>query len=265
MTTSCLACPLRALPLFLPDSPEDVALIRSLKRGEAVFEPGATLIAEGQSDAGLYTLLEGWACRYKTLADGRRQILNILLPGDFVGVQQKMTDGAAHGVEAITAVRVCTFARDALWQLHQRQPSIGFNITWITAHEESLVDDNLLSVGRRSAEERLATALMLLYKRVSALQGVGVEAPRRAADPARKPKQELPAASGVSVAFPLTQQHLADALGLSLAHTNKTLRKLAKRGVFEITEGRLTLHDVKALNRLADLYGDGRPEPRPLI
>ena len=70
--------------------------------------------------------------------------------------------------------------------------------------------------------------------------------------------------SGDGVAFPLTQQHIADALGL-LVHTNKTLRKLERRGLHRIADGRLYLRDVKALARLADLYGDGRPMGRPLV
>jgi CRP-like cAMP-binding protein len=250
-TTACIDCPLRALPLFLPHSEDELALVQFLKRRELTLEAGQTLIHEGQGDTRLYTLLEGWAHRFKTLSDGRRQILNFLLAGDFIGVQQKMSDAAAHGVVAITAARLCVFDRDALWELHRNQPSMGFNVTWLTAHEESLVDDNLLSIGQRSAEERVATALILLYKRAAALRGTA------------------PGDEGVEgekgVVFPLTQQHLADALGLSLAHTNKTLRKLERRGLYRIDDGWLKLLDPKALARLADLYGDGKPAPRPLV
>ena len=152
-----------------------------------------------------------------------------------------MEQGAAH---ALTDVMLCVFQRDALWELHRSAPKLGFSVTWLTAHEESVVDDALLSVGRRSAEERIATLLVLLYKRAAALQ---------------------PEAVTSGVPFPLTQQHIADALGLSLVHTNKTLRKLERRGLHRISEGRLQLLDIKSLTRLADLYGDGLPEPRPLI
>ena len=72
-------------------------------------------------------------------------------------------------------------------------------------------------------------------------------------------------ADAPGVPFPLTQQHLADALGLSLVHTNKTLRKLHRRGLYRMADGRLELLDHKALVRLADLYGDGRPPARPFI
>ncbi|MDO9286806.1 MAG: Crp/Fnr family transcriptional regulator [Aquabacterium sp.] len=242
--TACADCALRRLPLFIEHSAEELTLVQSLKHREMRLGALETLIHEGQTDAPLFTLLDGWAFRYKTLSDGRRQILSFLLAGDFIGVQQKMGDAAAHGVDTLTPALFCVFQRDALWELHRRSPTMGFNITWLTAHEESLVDDTLLSVGRRSAEERIATLLILLFKRAAALQ----------AD-----------AGAAGVPFPLTQQHVADGLGLSLVHTNKTLRKLERRGLHRIADGRLFLRDVKALARLADLYGDGRPPQRPLV
>jgi CRP-like cAMP-binding protein len=242
--TACRACSLRQLKLFHEPTGEELELVQSLKRRERRLGAGESLIHEGQTDAPLYTLLAGWAFRYKTLSDGRRQILSFLLAGDFIGVQQKMGDAAAHGVETLTDALFCVFQRDALWELHRRSPMMGFNVTWLTAHEESMVDESLLSVGRRSAEERIASMLILLFKRAAALQ----------AD-----------AGGGGVPFPLTQQHIADGLGLSLVHTNKTLRKLERRGLHRIADGRLHLRDVKAMARLADLYGDGRPPQRPLV
>jgi CRP-like cAMP-binding protein len=230
--------------LFLDHTEEELELVQSLKRREMSLAAGETLIHEGQTDAPLFTLRQGWAFRFKTLSDGRRQILSFLLPGDFIGVQQKMGDAAAHGVMTLTDALFCVFQRDSLWQLHRQSPTMGFNITWLTAHEESLVDDTLLSVGRRSAEERIAMLLILLFKRAAAMQADA-------------------GASGVP--FPLTQQHIADGLGLSLVHTNKTLRKLEHRGLHQVLDGRLFMRDVKALVRLADLYGDGRPPQRPLV
>ncbi len=242
--TRCIDCPLRQLPLFIDHTAEELDLVQSLKRREVTVKAGETLIQEGQADSPLFTLREGWAFRYKTLSDGRRQILTFLLPGDFIGVQQKMGAAAAHGVVTLTDALLCVFQRDSLWQLHRQSPTMGFNITWLTAHEESMVDDTLLSVGRRSAEERLAMLLILLFKRAAALQSD---------------------AGAGGVAFPLTQQHIADGLGLSLVHTNKTLRKLELRGLHRLVDGRLYMRDVKALARLADLYGDGRPPQRPLV
>ncbi len=243
----CVDCPLRRLPLFMSNSAQEIALVQSFKQREIRFNAGALVIQEGQTDASLFTLLEGWAFRFKTLSDGRRQILNFLLPGDFIGVQQKMADVAAHGVMALTDTVLCVFQRAALWELHRQSPTLGFNITWLTASEESLVDEKLLSVGRRTAEERIAALLVQLFHQAAA-------------------RQTAPVADGV--AFPLTQQEIADALGLSLVHTNKTLRKLERRGLHRIENGCLYLHDEVALKHAADMYGPGGvggPSNRPLI
>ncbi len=240
----CSDCPLRALPLFINHTAEELELVQSLRRGNVRLAADQSLIREGQTNSPLYTLTQGWAFRYKTLRDGRRQILSFLLAGDFIGVQQKMGDASAHGVATLTEAVFCVFQRDSLWELHRRSPTMGFNITWLTAHEESMVDDTLLSVGRRSAEERIAMLLILLFKRAAALQAdLGAD----------------------GVPFPLTQQHIADGLGLSLVHTNKTLRKLERRGLHKISNGRLYMRDVRALAHLADLYGDGHPPSRPLV
>ena len=243
--TPCLNCPLRALPVILSNTVEEVQMIQALRDSQTLLRPGSAIIREGQRDSRLATLFAGWAFRYMTLRDGRRQILNFLLPGDFIGLQQKMSDGSSHGVEAITEVVLCTFPRDAAWELHRRMPRLGYDVTWLAAHEESIVDENLISVGRRTAAERIAMLLIRLYKRAGALQGRGKR--------------------GDSVLFPITQQHIADALGLSLVHTNKTLRRLQKLGLYRIVEGHLILMDPGALERMAEWYGSGVPEPRPLI
>lgn len=240
----CSECPLRRVAIFKQQQPAELKLIERLRGDQQVRAAGSVLIAEGAMSSPLYTLFAGWAFRYKTLSDGRRQILNFLLPGDFIGLQQKVADGATHGVEALTEVWLCPFPRDAVWELHRQTPELGYDITWLAAHEEALVDNNLLSVGRRNAKERLATLLLLLFKRAAAL---------------------LPDGQRDRVSFPLTQQHIADALGLSLAHTHRTLRELARLGLHHIQDGLLSLPNPRALVRVADVWGDGVPPERPLL
>ena len=167
-----------------------------------LVDAGGTLIHEHSPNGKLFTLYSGWAFRYKSLSDGRRQILNFLLPGDFVGLQQEFADSAMHGIEAVTDVSLCVFPRDGLWDLFREYPSLGYDVTWLSAREEGFVDDNLLSAGRRNATERVAMLLMHLYRR---LERIGL-------------------VEGGSAGFPINQQHIADTLGLSLVHTNKTMR-----------------------------------------
>jgi CRP/FNR family transcriptional regulator len=74
-----------------------------------------------------------------------------------------------HGIEAVTDVALCVFPRDGLWTLFREYPSLGYDITWLSARSECMVDDNLLTVGRRNAVERVAVLLMHLYRRVERL------------------------------------------------------------------------------------------------
>ena len=238
----CAQCRLRQLDAFAPVTTAELAFIEELRSGRVRIDAGGEIVIEQKSGGKLFTLYAGWAFRYKTLSDGRRQILNFLLPGDFIGLQEQFGEGATHGVEALTEVALCVFARDSLWKLFREYPNLGYDLTWLAAREESLVDENLLTTGRRNATERVAMLLIHLYRRA---QRVGM-------------------VQDDSVEFPLNQQHIADALGLSLVHTNKTLRRLRKLGLHSIEDGRLHLINPKALVRIADYYD--RPLRRaPLI
>jgi CRP-like cAMP-binding protein len=203
---------------------------------------GAEIIRAGDDSPELYTLYSGWAFRFKTLPDGRRQILNFLLPGDLIGLQAAMFDAALHGIEALTEVQLCVLPRRKVWALFGQLPGLAFDVTWLGAREEGFVDENLTSVGRRSAVERVAALIVTLYKRAKAL-GLVVDE---------------------SFAFPLTQQHIADALGLSLVHTNKTLARLRRMGMFTRTNGTMTLTNPRVLARVAQYFDEELPQ-RPLI
>ena len=245
---ACQQCKLRATGAFTAVKPEEIEFIEKFRTGTRVFAAGSSIIDEQRPNGKLFTVYAGWAFRYKTLSDGRRQILNFLLPGDLIGLQQEFADNAMHGIEAVTDVSVCVFQRDGLWDLFRSYPSLGYDVTWLSAREEGFVDDNLLTAGRRNATERVAMLLMHLYRR---LQRIGLEHPD--AD-----------GQGSSIEFPINQQHIADTLGLSLVHTNKTMRRLHKLGLHKIADGRLRLINTRALERIADYY-DRPPKKVPLL
>ncbi len=240
---ACVDCRLRQLPGFLPVTEGELVSIQDFRSSTRQVRAGRTIIAELSEPKSLFTLYAGWAFRFKTLQDGRRQILNFLLPGDFIGLQAEFADAATHGVEALTDVQLCVFPHTGLWQLFHAHPKLGYDITWLCASEEQLVDENLVTVGQRNATERIATLLIHLSRRAARV-GLVEE--------------------GGSFAFPLTQQHIADALGLSLVHTNKTLRKLTRLGLHEIRDGRLRIVKADALAQLAD-YAARPLRPVPLI
>jgi CRP-like cAMP-binding protein len=119
------------MPHFRAFSAEELAFVSKFKRGELVAETGATILAEGSHSAQLFTLLSGWAFRFKTLPDGRRQILNYCLPGDLIGLQGSVIGAMEHSVEALSPVVLCVFQRDGLGDLYRRQPGLSFDVTWL--------------------------------------------------------------------------------------------------------------------------------------
>lgn len=120
--------------------------------------------------------------------------------------------------------------------------NLAFDVAWLGSREEAYVDENLTNAGRRSAAERTAALIVMLYKRAKVLGLVAEE----------------------TFAFPLTQQHIADALGLSVVHTNKTLARLRRMGMFSRANGSLKLTNPRGLQRIAQYFDEELPL-RPLI
>jgi CRP-like cAMP-binding protein len=221
------------MPGFRSFEPAELRFVASFKTGEIVAETGATVLAEGTHSAHLYTLMSGWAFRYKSLPDGRRQILNYLLPGDLMGLQGSVIGEMEHSVEALSPLVLCVFQRDRLNELFSNHPGLGFDITWLAASEERMLDEHLLSLGRRTAMERAAYLIAFLHQRATS---VGISPTK-------------------SLFIPISQQHVADTLGLSIVHTNKTLRKLADRQLIRWLDRACEVQDVKGLMELADWEG----------
>ncbi len=239
----CQRCPLRKLKIFRPFTAEELAFVATLKTGELTAEAGSMLFLEGASSAHLYTVLSGWAFRYKLLPDGRRQILNYAFPGDFIGLQGSVMQEMQHSIEALSDMVLCVFQREGLWRLFETHAGLSFDVTWLAARSEQILDQQLLSIGRRSAMERCAHLLLLFATRAEGLELAG--APNK-------------------VRIPITQQHIADTLGLSLVHTNRTLGRLIRDRVIRWKE-----HEFEILNRnrLSELAGEVElPETiRPLL
>lgn len=239
---SCQRCPLRKLEVFRPFTPDELAFVDTFKTGELTVEAGTMLFMEGASSAHLYTILTGSAFRYKSLPDGRRQILNYCFPGDFIGLQGSVMEAMQHSIEALSDMVMCVFQREGLWRLYEKHAGLSFDVTWLAARSEQILDQQLLSIGRRSALERCAHLLLHLARRSECL--------------------ELTGANKVSI--PITQQHIADTLGLSLVHTNRTLRRLIRDRLIRWREHEF---EIVNRNRLAEIAGDDESdEPvRPLV
>jgi CRP/FNR family transcriptional regulator, anaerobic regulatory protein len=240
--TPCEQCPLRKRSCLREFSADELEFVKHFKIDELRVDAGASFLREGTRSEHLYTVLNGWAFRYKMLTDGRRQILNYALPADMVGLQGTLLREMEHSVEALTPLTLCVFPRSKLYDLYGRFPSLAFDITWLAAREEQLIDEHLVSLGRRTALERTAYLLLHLFVRA----------------------EQSGLLKNGAIHFPFTQQHLADTLGMSLVHTNKTLRRLYATKAVR-WKGRV--FEVLDRAALAGIACDDVParEPRPFI
>jgi CRP-like cAMP-binding protein len=240
--TNCTSCPFRQNRHFRDFDGEQLGFVARFKSGELNVDPGTTILVEGSHSAHLYTVLEGCAFRYKLLEDGRRQVLNYVMPGDLIGLQGMLMGDMQHSIEALTALRLCIFERGRFDELYRNHPDLAYDVTWMAAREERMLDEHLLSVGRRNALERAAYLIAFLHKRGT-----------RSSFLQRRPH-----------ILPVTQQLLADTLGLSVVHTNKTLRKLAERELIAWRDRGCEVKDADGLAELAGWTDDGEPL-RPFI
>jgi len=238
----CEKCPLRPLPVFREFEKQELLFVSTFKKGELAVDKGATVLVEGSHSAHLYTVLSGWAFRYKLLSDGRRQILNYSMPGDLIGLQGSLMGEMQHSIEALSPMLLCVFEREYLHELYRNHPGLAYDITWIASREERMLDENLLSIGRRTAIERAAYLIAFISSRARSVGMSGKGAVR----------------------IPITQQHVADTLGLSLVHTNKTIRKLVDRKLIVWRDGGCEVVDDEALQAVAHWEGLGE-DRRPLI
>lgn len=243
MVVDCKNCPLRRFDLFQSFSGDDLSFMQTFKAGELDVGPGTQLFIEGAPAAQLYTVLSGMGLRYKTLEDGSRQVVNFVMPGDFVGLQAGVMGEMRHAVEATTRMTLCVFNRADVWKIFQTSPERAFDLTYLAAVEEHLLGDALSRLGQHGAREKIAWSLYRVYSRALATERVSEDG---------------------SCVLPYRQQDLADALGLSLVHTNKSLARLRSEGAAKWSHGVLTVPNPERLAEIG-LVERLDAEVRPLI
>jgi len=241
---NCRDCPLHAHDVFVPFSEEDFEATQMLKVGEMQIEAGTPLLAEGARAPQLFTVREGMGLRYKSLPSGERQVINFIFPGDFLGLQAAVMGEIQYSVEATTDMKLCVFDRASLWKLFRISPERGYDLTWMAAVDEYMVAEALTAVGQQDATGRVAWGLLRLYNRAASVALV------------RKKDGAAP--------LPFRQQDLADALGLSLVHTNKTLTRLRDNGIADWSKGWLRILDREKIIEMAGADG-AQPLNRPFM
>jgi len=233
----------RKLGALVALSGVELSTLEGLHKRRRTFVAGRDLVHQGQSDQAAYILMSGWACSYKILHDGQRQIVDFQVPGDFLGLRSVLLHLSDHSVEPVTDIEVTEVLVDDLLGAFARTPRLALAIFWAASRDEAMVVEHLVDIGRRDAAQRMAHFLLELGSRL-ALIGMGSKA---------------------GFACPLTQYLLADALGLSAVHVNRVLRHLREQKLLTFRDGVVTFLDYARLTAFADFDPTYLDQVGPLL
>ena len=187
------------------------------------------LVVDGVEYRKLCFVKDGYAVRYKLLRNGKRQIVNVVLPGDVVGLPGSFYERSAYSVTAVTELTVNTCSLESYVQLCYKRPQFALALCWLAVREAANNAEQVITLGRRTPVERLSHFLLDVHAR---LRIVG-----------RAEKE--------SFALPFSQEIMADVLGLSVPHLNRMMQQLRSDKLIVDKDRHVTFTDVDALKTLA--------------
>jgi CRP-like cAMP-binding protein len=225
---------IRKLGHFYEVTPEIEQSIVEATVDSVEFTVGHTIIRGGDRYSFIYLMEEGWVLRERILPEGQRQIVNIALPGEFLCFNAALFQTSEFDLVARTPVRAFKLSAMAFSEMLKDHPYLALALAWANAHEEALLAERVVSLGRRSARERLAHILCEISARLKII-GLG---------------------EGDRLAMPLVQEDFADILGLSVIHVHRMVRRLVAEQVIAYQPGQVRVLDMGRLERIAG-FDDG--------
>ncbi len=216
-------------------SQEEISQLRKLHEKTAVFEKYQEILNPRDTQGQWLIVNRGWACRYTDLSNGSRQVINYYLPGDIINLPALNVSKTNYAISSITPMHVSKFKPDTLQNLFALHPKLESLYDLIHGNEENLLVEQVVRIGRRSAYERTAHLLLELYHR---LKVVGQTVDN-------------------TYSMPLTQGLLADTLGMSFVHMNRTLHKLRSDNLIAIQSEKISLLDLDKLAEIAEYQNAG--------
>ncbi len=223
----CAACPVRPLSICAGLSIDELSDLEKIITN-IVVKAGAPIFDEGEAATHRYNLTSGCVRIYKLLGDGRRQIFGFLFPGDFLGLA--IEDEYAYSAEAVVESHLCRFPQRDLEELISRYPALEKRLLGVTKHELAIAQEQMVLLGRKSAEEKVVTMLLTFSKRAQ-----------------HRGQSENP------VFLPMTREDLGDYLGLTTETVSRTMTQLKTKGVIQLKHDRyISLIDIEKLNEMAE-------------
>ncbi len=196
-------------------------LLRHLEQDPRSYDTDQEMAAAGGDADKCFTLLSGWACSIRTLADGQRQILDIFLPGQILGLRDISFSRNLSEIRALTDVIACPFPRQCLTEIFDQAPRLTDLFFLIMAREQSMLIERVVNIGRRNAAERLAHFLVEIQTRL--------------------------AIRSLAFILPMNQAQIADTLSLSSVHVSRTFKHLREMGFVENQNGEIEIIDLDGL------------------
>ncbi len=230
--TECKECPIRKMALFRGIPREELDWTQEFRDAQYILPARKILYREGDIAHALYTLFDGWLILFTILDNGRRQVLRFILPGDFFGFQVNSNGimaGYTHSSQALVESTLCAFPRTRLRSMMEKQPQLAIGLSEMEIHDMTLCQHHLIGTARKSAHERIAFLLLELFYRVRLQMQHGFDE-----------------ATG-SVIFPLTQEDIGDAVGLTSVHVSRVLNEMERKGLIHCRRKRLTILDEEVL------------------
>ncbi|MCJ2011781.1 Crp/Fnr family transcriptional regulator [Methylobacterium sp. J-076] len=209
---------------------KDRAVLQQLTRRTRRIVRHADISSEGERPENVHLVMEGFACRYKILAGGRRQIVAFLVPGDFCDLHVAILGKMDHSIGTGWGCTIVDIPRSTIEDLTAQQPRITRALWWATLVDEGTLREWLVNMGQREADRQMAHLICELLVR---LRVVGM-------------------VSDNSFEFPITQADLADALGITSVHANRVLQDLRTQGLVEWKNKRLRIPNEEQLVEFAE-------------
>ncbi|MEM9783022.1 MAG: Crp/Fnr family transcriptional regulator [Pseudomonadota bacterium] len=235
---ACGDCAIRDRAVCSLCSTEEMATLEAIKHYRR-FEAGATIAMAGEPLPFVGSVVEGHVALTRMMSDGRRQIVGLLFPSDFIG--RPLRETIAYDAEAVDDVLLCTFDRVRFEWLLRRTPPLEERLLEMTLDELDAARETLLTLGRRTAREKVANFLVMVARR----QGIGAVAPTER----------------VEIVLPLGRDDMAGFLGLTIETVSRQMTALRREGLIDMVNGarEVTLVNTDTLAEIAGEDGDGGP------
>jgi CRP-like cAMP-binding protein len=207
----------------------DVAILAAATATSRTIPTRHDLIREGDRPGPVFVMLEGWACRYKILPNGTRQVLAYLMPGDSCDLHVALLAEMDHSIQTITPARVATIERAGMDAIMASRPNVAKAMYIAQLVDEGTMRAWITSMGRRTSVERVAHLMCELYLRA---RNIGLT-------------------GDIRLEVPLSQLLLADSLGMTPVHLNRVLKRLRMSGAITVKRGSLIIIDPLMLVQIA--------------